>query len=32
MSVCKEMGPSYLTRTENPILVTPPRKYLFVVL
>jgi hypothetical protein len=28
MSVCKETGPSYLTRIENPTPVTPPRKYL----
>jgi hypothetical protein len=29
MSVCKETGPSYLTRTENLTLATPPRKYLY---
>ena len=28
MSVCKEKGPSYLTRTENLTLETPSRKYL----
>jgi len=28
MSVCKETGPSYLIRTENPTLATSPRKYL----
>jgi hypothetical protein len=28
MSVCKETGLSYLTRTENPTLETPSRKYL----
>jgi hypothetical protein len=28
MSVCKETGPSYLTRTENPTLVTLAYKYL----
>jgi hypothetical protein len=28
VGVCKETGPSYLTRIENLILVTPPHKYL----
>jgi len=28
MSVYEETGPSYLTRTENLILATSPRKYL----